>query len=80
MTMRLNMMNSSMIFHSIFLRSKQGTRGPYRPIQKRPQLLTDFRNQEDQEMIAKKIKISTVRAEATLLSAYKTKIRMRSPT
>ena len=71
MTMRLNMMNSSMIFHSIFLRSS---------IQKRPQLLTDFRNQEDQEMIAKKIKISTVRAEATLLSAYKTKIRMRSPT
>ena len=71
MTMRLNMMNSSMIFHSIFLRSN---------IQKRPQLLTDFRNQEDQEMKAKKIKISTVRAEATLLSAYRTEIRMRSPT
>ena len=68
MTMRLNMMNSSMIFHNIFLRSS---------IQKRPLLLIDFHNQE---MIAKKIKISTVRAEATLLSAYKTKIRMRSLT
>ena len=56
------MMNSSMIFHNIFLKSS---------IQKKPQLLIDFHNQEDQEMIAKKIRI---------VSANRTEKRMRSPT
>ena len=67
MKMKLTMTSFSMIFLSIFLRSN---------IQKKPLLLIDFRNQE---MIAKWIKISPVRAETTFLSAYKTEIRMRSP-